>query len=148
MSAWKGKCLPRYAIPSPLGVALRASLLLRDPQRLVESATGQRLSLFWVCGLKACHGACRCQGINNLADIWETSNGECVVMMQSELEKMFEKVRHPISCMLCVALCVLSAAAVHGASGRLPRRAQGQRMTMCLPYAPSTSRHHVPWSAP
>ena len=34
----------------------------------------------------------RCQGINNLADIWETSNGECVVMMQSELEKMFEKV--------------------------------------------------------
>ena len=35
---------------------------------------------------------CRCQGINNLADIWETSNGECVVMLQSELEKMFEKV--------------------------------------------------------
>ena len=29
---------------------------------------------------------------SNLADIWETSNGECVVMMQSELEKMFEKV--------------------------------------------------------
>jgi hypothetical protein len=34
----------------------------------------------------------RCQGINNLTDIWDTSNGECVVMMQSELEKMFEKV--------------------------------------------------------
>ncbi|CAL8460792.1 g323 [Coccomyxa elongata] len=33
-----------------------------------------------------------CQGINNLADVWDTSNGECVVMMQSELEKMFEKV--------------------------------------------------------
>jgi hypothetical protein len=35
----------------------------------------------------------RCQGINNLADVWDTSNGECVVMMQTELEKMFEKVR-------------------------------------------------------
>lgn len=23
-----------------------------------------------------------CQGINNLTDVWETSNGECVVMMQ------------------------------------------------------------------
>ena len=34
-----------------------------------------------------------CQGINNLVDIWETANGECVVVMQSELEKMFEKVR-------------------------------------------------------
>ena len=33
-----------------------------------------------------------CTGINNLVDIWETSNGECVVMMQSELEKMFEKI--------------------------------------------------------
>ena len=33
-----------------------------------------------------------CTGINNLMDIWETGNGECVVMMQSELEKMFEKI--------------------------------------------------------
>lgn len=33
-----------------------------------------------------------CNGINNLTDIWETSEGECVVMMQSVLEKMFEKV--------------------------------------------------------
>ena len=33
-----------------------------------------------------------CTGINNLVDIWETGNGECVVMMQSELEKMFEKI--------------------------------------------------------
>eukprot|EP00887_Chlorella_sp_A99_P006813 scaffold2.g6813.t1 len=33
-----------------------------------------------------------CQGINNLADVWETASGECVVMMQSTLEKMFEKV--------------------------------------------------------
>lgn len=41
------------------------------------------------------YGVCcdRCQGINNLADVWDTSNGECVVMMQSELEKMFEKVK-------------------------------------------------------
>ena len=37
----------------------------------------------------------RCQGINNLTDVWDTSNGECVVMMQSELEKMFEKARAP-----------------------------------------------------
>ncbi|KAK9866667.1 hypothetical protein WJX84_005875 [Apatococcus fuscideae] len=33
-----------------------------------------------------------CQGVNNLADVWDTGNGECVVMMQTELEKMFEKV--------------------------------------------------------
>jgi hypothetical protein len=33
-----------------------------------------------------------CHGINNLTNIWETANGECVVMMQAEFEKMFEKV--------------------------------------------------------
>ena len=33
------------------------------------------------------------QGINNLTDVWDTSKGECVVMMQSELEKMFDKAR-------------------------------------------------------
>lgn len=33
-----------------------------------------------------------CNGINNLTDIWETSEGECVVMMQSVMEKMYEKV--------------------------------------------------------
>jgi hypothetical protein len=32
------------------------------------------------------------QGINNLSGIWETEEGECVVMMQTTLEKMFEKV--------------------------------------------------------
>ncbi|KAF0980097.1 hypothetical protein FDP41_000875 [Naegleria fowleri] len=32
-----------------------------------------------------------CQAINNLADIWETSNGECVVMMQSKFDKVWEK---------------------------------------------------------
>jgi hypothetical protein len=34
----------------------------------------------------------RCQGINNLSNVWDTSNGECVVLMQSELEKMTDKV--------------------------------------------------------
>ena len=39
---------------------------------------------------------CRwCQGINNLTNVWDTSSGECVVMMQTELEKMFEKVNPP-----------------------------------------------------
>ena len=33
-----------------------------------------------------------CQGINNLTDVWETSEGECVVMLQTRFEKMFEKV--------------------------------------------------------
>uniref|UniRef100_A0A7S3UEK3 MPN domain-containing protein n=1 Tax=Picocystis salinarum TaxID=88271 RepID=A0A7S3UEK3_9CHLO len=33
-----------------------------------------------------------CQGINNLNDVWDTQDGECVVMMQAPLEKMFEKV--------------------------------------------------------
>ena len=33
-----------------------------------------------------------CQGINNLKDVWDTSNGECVVMMQTRLEKMWDKI--------------------------------------------------------
>ena len=33
-----------------------------------------------------------CTGINNMANIWDTSEGECVVMMQSTFEKMYEKV--------------------------------------------------------
>ena len=33
-----------------------------------------------------------CQGINNLSDIWDTSEGECVVMLQTKFERMFEKV--------------------------------------------------------
>ena len=33
-----------------------------------------------------------CQGINNLTDVWETSNGECVIIMQTQLEKLYEKV--------------------------------------------------------
>ena len=44
------------------------------------------------------------QGINNLQDVWDTSKGECVVMMQSELEKMFDKAR-PRLCMECACGC-------------------------------------------
>ena len=33
-----------------------------------------------------------CQGINNLTDIWDTSEGECVLMLQTKFERMFEKV--------------------------------------------------------
>lgn len=32
-----------------------------------------------------------CQGINNLTDIWNTSNGECVVMVETKLDKVYEK---------------------------------------------------------
>jgi len=32
-----------------------------------------------------------CQGINNLHDIWETKDGECVVMLESKFEKAYEK---------------------------------------------------------
>ena len=33
-----------------------------------------------------------CQGINNLTDIWETSDGECNVMMETVLSKVYEKI--------------------------------------------------------
>ncbi len=33
-----------------------------------------------------------CQGVNNLSDVWNTSAGECVVMMETK----FEKVRHTL----------------------------------------------------
>ncbi|KAM7446265.1 Pre-mRNA-processing-splicing factor8 [Porites harrisoni] len=33
-----------------------------------------------------------CQGINNLQDVWETSEGECNVMMETNFEKMYEKI--------------------------------------------------------
>ena len=33
-----------------------------------------------------------CQGINNLTDIWETTEGECNVMMETVLSKVYEKV--------------------------------------------------------
>eukprot|EP01083_Nonionella_stella_P133277 405152_1 len=33
-----------------------------------------------------------CQGVNNLADVWDTGDGHCVVMMQSKFDKVFEKI--------------------------------------------------------
>ncbi|KAF9903999.1 Pre-mRNA-processing-splicing factor 8 [Linnemannia zychae] len=33
-----------------------------------------------------------CQGINNLTDVWETSEGECLVMMETKFSKLAEKV--------------------------------------------------------
>nr|XP_024363679.1 pre-mRNA-processing-splicing factor 8A isoform X1 [Physcomitrium patens] len=33
-----------------------------------------------------------CQGINNLQDIWDTSEGQCVVMLQTKFEKFFDKI--------------------------------------------------------
>jgi len=32
-----------------------------------------------------------CQGVNNLQDIWQTQDGECVVMMQSKFDKLYDK---------------------------------------------------------
>ena len=33
-----------------------------------------------------------CQGINNLYDIWNTDNGECVVLLQATLEQVYDKI--------------------------------------------------------
>jgi pre-mRNA-processing factor 8 len=33
-----------------------------------------------------------CQGVNNLSDVWNTSAGECVVMMETKFEKVYEKI--------------------------------------------------------
>ncbi|KAL7692648.1 putative tetratricopeptide-like helical domain superfamily, ribonuclease H-like superfamily [Plasmopara halstedii] len=33
-----------------------------------------------------------CQGVNNLHQIWDTSADECVVMLESKLEKVYEKI--------------------------------------------------------
>ena len=33
-----------------------------------------------------------CQGINNLQNIWEVSDGECTISMETTFEKMFEKI--------------------------------------------------------
>jgi len=32
------------------------------------------------------------QGVNNLEDVWATERGECVVMLESKLEKVYEKI--------------------------------------------------------
>lgn len=31
-------------------------------------------------------------GINNLQDVWDTSEGECNVMMETRYDKMYEKI--------------------------------------------------------
>ncbi|RKP27577.1 PRP8 pre-mRNA processing factor 8 [Syncephalis pseudoplumigaleata] len=33
-----------------------------------------------------------CQGINNLTDVWDTSNGECNVLLQTRLHRLYEKI--------------------------------------------------------
>ena len=33
-----------------------------------------------------------CQGINNLTDVWDTNDGECVVMMETVLSRVYEKI--------------------------------------------------------
>ena len=33
-----------------------------------------------------------CQGINNLSDVWDVSENESVVLLQTQLEKVYEKV--------------------------------------------------------
>lgn len=33
-----------------------------------------------------------CQGINNLSEVWETSNGECNVLMETKFSKVYEKI--------------------------------------------------------
>ena len=32
-----------------------------------------------------------CQGVNNLEDVWATERGECVVMLESKLEKVSQR---------------------------------------------------------
>lgn len=33
-----------------------------------------------------------CQGINNLSDVWDTADSECVVLLESKFSKVFEKI--------------------------------------------------------
>jgi pre-mRNA-processing factor 8 len=33
-----------------------------------------------------------CQGVNNLADVWDTAEGQCNVMMETKFEKLYEKI--------------------------------------------------------
>eukprot|EP01041_Mallomonas_annulata_P005280 gene5280-10566_t len=33
-----------------------------------------------------------CQGVNNLNNVWTTDNGECVVLLESKLEKVYDKI--------------------------------------------------------
>lgn len=38
------------------------------------------------------------QGINNLSEVWETDAGECVVMLETKLEKVYEKASRGFCC--------------------------------------------------
>ncbi len=37
-----------------------------------------------------------CQGINNLTDIWETSQNQSAVLLQAKLDKVYEKIDHTL----------------------------------------------------
>ena len=41
-----------------------------------------------------------CQGINNLHEVWETSEGECNVLMETQLSKVYEKIDLTLLCLL------------------------------------------------
>ena len=105
-------------------------------------------------------------GINNLTDVWETSNGEVVVMMQSVFEKMYDKVDLTLlnrllrlvrggggvdggACFVffayarCVCWCVRRARALVFESAPPPSIAP-----VCLPLAPTKHAHTHPHTHP
>jgi len=46
-----------------------------------------------------------CQGINNLTDVWETSEGECVVMTEAVVSKGYKKIDLTLlDCLLCLIM--------------------------------------------
>ncbi len=55
--------------------------------------------------------ACRLQGINNLTDVWDTANGECVVMMQVRFRRRGQcfgnKLGHVVEPCLCAGILSL-----------------------------------------
>ena len=38
------------------------------------------------------HVVVRVSGINNLTEVWDTGEGECIVMMEAHYEKLYEKI--------------------------------------------------------
>ena len=44
------------------------------------------------CGVNFTFCFTLCVGINNLTDVWDTSEGECIVMMEAHYEKLYEKI--------------------------------------------------------
>ena len=38
-----------------------------------------------------------CQGINNLHRVWDTNDGECVVLMETKFERIYAKIVVKIS---------------------------------------------------